>query len=267
MCPPGTYYSLDLEVRRGVCALLEDAGYVTLDAATQRLYQNLYGPFTLLDHTPLAASMSQSPPPSAQGSAAIMSGSPDNLVSHSAGLSQQVSQPGLPGHAIGAGGAGHHGGHGAIGQRTQHGSSFVTEITLGGVPVSGPRGQEAVFGGHHAAGHPRKMPHSRNHFHRGHNLGPIRHYKFNSLSKHFMPTRLDLSRLHATRGHNHLVRPFPAKTHRGATAPAKVKVVPTRLLAQAILSGHSQHADLPGSNGFITETREAEDESLEIIER
>ncbi|XP_063848787.1 uncharacterized protein LOC135093437 isoform X2 [Scylla paramamosain] len=254
VCPHGSFYALDLEVRRGVCAALQDAGYVILDAATQRLYHDMYGAFslfTVLDHSLLLPAPLLQPLHPAQDPAALLGGVPHTLLTQGGGQVQQTGGLGLP--VLG--------GQGAASLGAAQGGA-VTQITFGSVTLPGTLEQHLA--GQQGAPRPGKRPpHPRNHYIRGHNLGPARDYKFSSLSKHFLPTRLDLERLHATRGHNHLVRPLPAKGPRGATPALRVQVVPARLLAQTLYAHQAHPAPRHGAH---SETREAEDE-LESAEQ
>ncbi|XP_050717651.1 uncharacterized protein LOC126999285 [Eriocheir sinensis] len=243
VCPPGSFYALNLELWRGVCSPLEDAGFVTLDAATIQLYMQLYGHFTPLDHA-LLMPMPLLPPPQAQGA----------------------------GHEADAG-------HGLVGVR-HPGGSVVSETSVGGVAISGPRGQEGemlageeIEGGEgvgrlkHPSQHPSQHlsrsrhpfqftpPQYNDHYIRGNNLGPARHYKFRTLSKHFWPSRLDLTRLHESRGHKHIIRPRPHKPLR-PTPTSKTGEIQTRLQAQTFLS-----KNLKGLQDRLAETRDADDDN------
>ncbi|MPC70148.1 hypothetical protein E2C01_064387 [Portunus trituberculatus] len=248
VCPHGSFYALDLEARRGVCAVLQDAGYVILDAATQRLYRDLYGPFslfTLLDPSLLLPAPPLPPTHLGQDPVALLTGVPHTPLSLDGGQVQQSGGLVLPGLA----------GQGAATLDATKGGA-VTQITFGSVAVPGALEQHAAA--HQGAARPGKRPpHPRNHYIRGNNLGPVRDYKFSSLSKHFLPTPLDLARLHATRGQNHLVRPIPAKGLPGATPALRVQVVPARLLAETLYVHHARPAPRHAAH---SETREAEDE-------
>lgn len=100
--------------------------------------------------------------------------------------------------------------------------------------------------------------HYNSHYIRGNNLGPARHYKFRTLSKHFLPSRLDLARLHDSRGHKHVIRPRPHKPLR-PTPTSKTGDIQTRLHAQGLRSLEDR----------LAEARDADDdnESSEVQER
>ncbi|XP_045126716.1 uncharacterized protein LOC123513550 [Portunus trituberculatus] len=155
VCPHGSFYALDLEARRGVCAVLQDAGYVILDAATQRLYRDLYGPFslfTLLDPSLLLPSPPLPPTHLGQDPVALLTGVPHTPLSLDGGQAQQSGGLVLPGLA----------GQGAATLDATKGGA-VTQITFGSVAVPGALEQHAAA--HQGAARPGKRPpHPRNHY-------------------------------------------------------------------------------------------------------